>query len=156
MAAAYAGMKMWDEAARNAQEALRLRPDYQLARNNLVWALQEKQKLAGGPAPVPAAPAQAVVGANAGQLLNLSMQLYQSGKYPECIAAARQAIKIDPTLAEAYNNIAACSSNLKKWDDAIAAASEALRLRPDFQLARNNLAWAVQQKQLAGAAPRSK
>jgi protein O-mannosyl-transferase len=154
MAAAYAGMKMWDEAARNAQEALRLRPDYQLARNNLAWALQEKQKLAGGP--VPAAPASAVAGANAGQLLNLSMQLYQSGKYPECIAAGRQAIKIDPTLAEAYNNIAACSSSLKKWDDAIAAASAALRLRPDFQLARNNLAWAVQQKQSAGAAPRSK
>ena len=95
LAAAYAGLKMWDEAARNAQEALRLRPDYQLARNNLVWILQEKQKIAGA---APPAPAQAAVAANAGQLLNLSMQLYQSGKYPECIAAAKQAIKLDPTI----------------------------------------------------------
>ena len=153
MAAAYAGLKMWDEAARNAQEALRLRPDYQLARNNLVWILQEKQKIAGAPPP---APAPAAGAANAGQLLNLSMQLYQSGKYPECIAAAKQAIKLDPQLAEAYNNIAACSSSMKNWDDAIHAASEALRLKPDFQLAKNNLVWALQQKQLAATAPRSK
>ena len=81
-------------------------------------------------------------------LLNISLLLYQQGRYQECIAAAQKALRLKPDYAEAYNNIAAAYQAMHEWDQAIAAAQQALRIKPDFQLARNNLAWAQSQKQL--------
>jgi protein O-mannosyl-transferase len=52
------------------------------------------------------------------------------------------AISLRPLYAEAWNNIAAASNAMSRWDDGIHAAEEAIRLKPDYQLARNNLAWA--------------
>jgi tetratricopeptide (TPR) repeat protein len=43
IAAANNAMGRWDEGIRAANEALRLNPNYVLARNNLQWALQQKQ-----------------------------------------------------------------------------------------------------------------
>ena len=43
IAAAYSALHLWDFAIAAAQEALRIRPDYQLARNNLNWALEQKR-----------------------------------------------------------------------------------------------------------------
>jgi hypothetical protein len=47
---AYSSMSRWDEGIKAAEEALRWKPDYQLARNNLAWARaqREKQKSGGG------------------------------------------------------------------------------------------------------------
>ncbi len=82
------------------------------------------------------------------ELLNLSLSLYQAGKFEESIRAAQAALQIDPNYAEAYNNIAAAYSALRRWDESIAAARQALRLKPDSTLARNNLNWALEQKRL--------
>lgn len=41
-------MSHWDEGIKAAEEAIRLKPDFQLARNNLEWAQQEKQKSGAG------------------------------------------------------------------------------------------------------------
>ena len=40
---------MWDEAITAAKEAIRLKPDFQLAKNNLAWS--ESQKKINAPAP---------------------------------------------------------------------------------------------------------
>ena len=40
-------LNLWDEAIKNTQEAIRLAPDMQLARNNLAWIMREKQKIDG-------------------------------------------------------------------------------------------------------------
>jgi tetratricopeptide (TPR) repeat protein len=37
-------LQLWDEAMRNTEEAIRLDPSLQLARNNLEWIRQEKTK----------------------------------------------------------------------------------------------------------------
>ncbi|MBC5810128.1 MAG: tetratricopeptide repeat protein [Candidatus Eremiobacteraeota bacterium] len=50
IAAGYAGLAMWDDAAVAATQALRLAPGYQLAKNNLAWALREKAAAAKRPA----------------------------------------------------------------------------------------------------------
>jgi tetratricopeptide (TPR) repeat protein len=48
LGAAYAALAQWDLAIQNDQQALRLKPDFQLAKNNLAWALSRK--------PLPATP----------------------------------------------------------------------------------------------------
>ncbi|HXJ44063.1 MAG TPA: tetratricopeptide repeat protein, partial [Bryobacteraceae bacterium] len=84
--------------------------------------------------------------AEATRYLNLSFEACRTEKAEECIALAKKALALNPSYAEAYNNIAAANEALQHWDEAIAAAREALRLRPDFQLAKNNLAWSESQK----------
>ncbi len=88
-------------------------------------------------------------------LLQLSLLYHQAGQFADCIRAAREAIRLRPDYAEAYNNIAAGHEALGQWDEAIAAATQALRIKPDYALARNNLVYAEQQKKSA-AAPRSR
>ena len=48
IAAANASLHRWDEAVTAAQHAVALKPDFQLAKNNLAWALSEKEKAGGG------------------------------------------------------------------------------------------------------------
>ncbi len=45
IAAAAAEEKNWAEAVTAAKEAVRLKPDFQLAKNNLAWAQSELQQL---------------------------------------------------------------------------------------------------------------
>jgi len=138
VAASYAALHQWDKAIANAEGALRIRPGFQLAKNNLAWARAEKGEAGEVSAASPLHTAQ--------YFLNVSLQYYEAGRYQDCIAAAREALQRDPDMAEAYNNLAAGSASLGMWDEAIRAANEAIRIKPDFQLARNNLAWALDQK----------
>ena len=137
--AAYGAMQQWNQGIENEQAALRLQPDLQIARNNLALFAQKKT----------AAPA--AMTATAADLINRSLALNQAGQYQESISAAQEALRIDPSSAEAWNNIAAGYESLHQWDEAIAAAQKALALKPDFQLARNNLAWSLQQRQATSA-----
>ena len=59
--------------------------------------------------------------------------------YPECIDTARQAVRLNPGSAQAYNNLGYCSGNLGKWDEGIQYLNEALRLQPDFSTAKGTL-----------------
>ncbi len=78
--------------------------------------------------------------------LNLSLAYSRARRFPESLAAAKNAVRLRPDYAEAFNNEAAAYEDLHQWDDAIAAAREALRLKPGFTLARNNLIYAASQK----------
>jgi len=80
-----------------------------------------------------------------------SLGFYNAGKFEESLRAAREALQLRPDYAEAFNNIAAASNALQRWDDGIRAAEEALRINPSFALARNNRQWALSQKQSKAA-----
>jgi tetratricopeptide (TPR) repeat protein len=84
--------------------------------------------------------------------LNQSLILYNAGRYTDSIAAAREALRLRPTYAAAWNNIMANYNSMADWDNAIAAGEMALRLDPMSQLAKNNLARARAQKEKAAAA----
>jgi hypothetical protein len=47
MAAGYSSLERWDDAIQAASEAIRLKPDYPLARKNLDWAVTHKQAAKG-------------------------------------------------------------------------------------------------------------
>jgi tetratricopeptide (TPR) repeat protein len=70
---------------------------------------------------------------------SLSMLNYQARRYPQCIAAAEEAIKLNPKFAEGYNNIGAAYIKLLQYDKAVEALKQALVLKPGFVLAQNNL-----------------
>ena len=80
--------------------------------------------------------------------INQSLRLNLQGQFEESISAARNALRLDPSSALAWNNIAAGEEALHHWDAAIVAAQKAISLQPDFQLAKNNLAWSISQKKL--------
>jgi protein O-mannosyl-transferase len=119
----------WVNVKKIADEVLRLSP-------NDADALRYAAMVAN--------PANATLSAE--EYLTLSLRNFQNKRYEDCIQAAKEALRLRPDYAEAYNNIAAAYQSLGRWDEAIAAAREALRLKPDFQLAQNNLAYATSQK----------
>lgn len=82
--------------------------------------------------------------------LSRSQTLYDQGLYGEAIKAAREALRLRPDYAEAWNNICAACNALGQYDKAAAACDEALRLKPDFELARNNLQYARQRAKPSG------
>ena len=74
--------------------------------------------------------------------LDLSLQDYREGHYAESIGASRDALKLRPNYAEAWNNIGAAYNKLGRYAEAVAACEQALRYKPDLELARNNLQYA--------------
>jgi tetratricopeptide (TPR) repeat protein len=86
--------------------------------------------------------------------LSLSLIYHRAGRYRDSIAAAREALRLRPLYAEAFNNVAAGYEGLGQWEEAIQAAEQALRIQPDNELARNNLIYARSKIQQTGARPR--
>ncbi|MEQ9063004.1 MAG: tetratricopeptide repeat protein [Vicingaceae bacterium] len=75
-------------------------------------------------------------------LINLSLKMYNEGKYQSCIQACQKALEMDPNSAKAYNNMCIAYIRLNRIDDAIEAGKMAVKLDPHFKLAKNNLRWA--------------
>ena len=131
----------WADLQRVSSQTLLLAPEDASA---LRYAVLARHQQEGGVQ----APPGAAQPLTAESYLNLSRSYYESGRYEDCIRAARQALQLRPSYAEAYNNLAAAYQSTGRWDQAIVAAQQAIRLKPDFQLAQNNLAYAISQKRL--------
>jgi tetratricopeptide (TPR) repeat protein len=142
LAVSYLQLRMFDEATEAARQALRIRPDHPLAKDNLAWIEREKAK-------AEALHTQINTADSAGDLLNQSLQYAQTGLFKECMEAAKRATELDPGSAPAFNNLGFCAGKLQLWDEAIQSTEEAIRLGGDFQLGKNNLAWIRQQKDIA-------
>jgi tetratricopeptide (TPR) repeat protein len=132
----YREQRNWPMLRAAAEDLLQLIPGDPAATASLLAAK------VGGPQLASASPTPE-------DLLNLSLEHYQAGRYAEAMDSAKKALRLRPGYAEAYNNLAAAHASSKQWDDAIVAAREAVRLKPDFQLAKNNLAWAENEKAAA-------
>lgn len=78
--------------------------------------------------------------------LNLSLTYYQQGMYEKSIDACKNAIKLKPDFADAYSNMCAAYNQLKQWDKAIEACNKALVINPSHKLANGNLNWAKDEK----------
>jgi tetratricopeptide (TPR) repeat protein len=76
------------------------------------------------------------------QWLERSLRQYQGRFFDDSIASSREALKLRPDYAEAFNNICAAENQLGRYVEAITNCERALAIKPDFPLARNNLAYA--------------
>jgi hypothetical protein len=70
----------------------------------------------------------------------LSLAYSRMGRYTDAVVAARTGVALDPTVADAWNNLARGCIQLQRWDEALNAANNAIRLAPDDETANANLA----------------
>jgi len=123
-----ASMGRTEEAAVLARRAIELSPAHSEA----------QQLLSSLSSNLPATPQQ---------WLERSLRQYQAGSYADSITSSREALKLRPDYAEAFNNICAAENAVGRFAEAIPACERALALKPDFPLARNNLAYARSKRQ---------
>lgn len=130
----------YDEALLLANQGLVLSPGHERLK-------RLRQELKGVKSPVDAAKEVAVANPTADNYVNLSLELYNAGRFHESALAAEEATKIKPDYAVAWNNICAAYNKTGDWEKAIAAGEKAVTLMPDDARAKNNLLFAGQSKQ---------
>ncbi len=83
---------------------------------------------------------------NADNFVNLSLAFYNSNQFLESAIAAKEAARIKPDYAIAWNNICAAYNKIGEFDSAFAAGTKAVMLKPNDELTKNNFIYAQQQK----------
>ncbi|MGZ4060677.1 MAG: tetratricopeptide repeat protein, partial [Bacteroidia bacterium] len=71
--------------------------------------------------------------------ISLSLVYYNLGSYQKCADAAQKALDYNPKSVAAFNNICSAYNMLKLWDKAIEAGENGLKIDPNNQLLKNNL-----------------
>jgi tetratricopeptide (TPR) repeat protein len=136
-------LKDYAEAIDNCNRALTIEPDFQLARNNLKWASDEKNKTL---AAIAGAKQTTPVG-DAAFYLDQGMNELHVGDYDQAIVSWQHTLQLDPKNAAAANNIGIAYMMKKRTAEAVVWFNKAIELDPGSQLAKNNLAWAHQEQQ---------
>jgi Flp pilus assembly protein TadD len=77
--------------------------------------------------------------AKARVLAKTARNLFRQGRYTEAEAAYREAIRLDPALADAHNDLGLVLRDTGRLAEAEAAYREAIRLDPDYAIAHNDL-----------------
>ena len=126
-----------DEAIRQFQEAIRLKPDYANARFNFSAVLsmngQTDEAIRQYEEALRLKPDEAEA------QYNLATLLLGKGRLDEAIHHFQQALSAKRDYAEAHNNLGTAFYRQGRVGEAIREFQEALRLKPDFADARKNL-----------------
>lgn len=88
----------------------------------------------------PAGDRAAIASIHAHEHAMLSEKYYELGRYTDAVVEARTGVALDPTLLEAWNNLAQACIRIKRWDEALNAANNAVRIAPDDEIANAHLA----------------
>jgi len=137
---AYTMQKSYNQAIADCQQALRIQPRFQLAKNNLAWATSELEKTQKTVAQQEqtAPPAR-----DANFYLAEGMNFLHLGNYDQAIEAWQRMQTLDPHSALAANNMGTAYMFKKQPEQAKILFLKAIQLDPSLQIARNNLAWAT-------------
>jgi tetratricopeptide (TPR) repeat protein len=161
------------QCALTAEKAAQIRPDYNLAWNNVCAGYNKvgefDKAVAAGKKAVELAPADQLSNGNLAAALSeqarfkqltdaattapaydkwilLSLEWYKVNNFRKSLEAAEEAVKMNPNDATGYNNVCAAANRVGEFDRAIEAGEKAVALRPEWELAKNNLAEAKRLK----------
>jgi tetratricopeptide (TPR) repeat protein len=119
--------------------ALQIDPAYQLAKNNMKWAQDEKQKMVQT---LSTQEQTAPADRNSSFYLAEGLNFLHVGDNDQAIKAWQQALQHDPRNALAANDIGTAYMLKQQPATAVTWFQKAIELDPALQLAKNNLAWA--------------
>ena len=142
--AANAGLMQFDAAIASYSHAIKIKPDYAEAYNNMGNALRDK----GDPETAIVNYKQAInINPDyAEAYYNLGIILQDKNNLDAAISNYKQALKIKPDYAEAYNNMGNALKYQNNLEAAILSYTEALKLKPDYAEAYNNMGGALHDK----------
>jgi protein O-mannosyl-transferase len=138
----------FDEAIVECKKALKIKPDFAAAHNNLGAALVENRRGDNGAGGQTGAVDEAIVhyqravqiNPNFAQAhSNLGTALLLKGQVDEAIAHYQKALEIDPDYAEARYSLGNAFLAKGRYNESIANYEAALRVRPDYFEAHYNL-----------------
>jgi tetratricopeptide (TPR) repeat protein len=144
LGAALLGKGQLDEAIRQCQEAIRLKPDCTDAHNNLGTAFVMKGQMDAAIRQYQEALRLKPDYADA--CYNLANALLMKGHTDEAIRQLQEALRLKPDYAQAHNNLGVALDRKGQSDEAIRHYQEALRLKPDYAEACYNLGNALLMK----------
>jgi tetratricopeptide (TPR) repeat protein len=134
---AYGKMNFFDDAAASFQQAIKLKPDYIDAWNNLGWAYTESGKLPEAVGVfeqlIKFTPKDAQVWSNLG---GVQARL---GHAVDAIAAYQMAIQLKPDYADAHFNLGVAYAGQAKFEEAVKSFRQAIKYQPNFAEAWFNL-----------------
>ena len=130
-----------EEATALFREAVRLKPDFAEAHNNLGLALQEQGQLAAAVAQYQQALRLKPNYVNAHY--NLGNALKAQGQLAAAVAQYQEAVRLKPDYAEAHNNLGGAFRDQGKLDEALVCYRRALELKPDFAWVHSNLVYTL-------------
>lgn len=126
------------------KKAISLDTSFQLAKNNLKWGLDEKQKTINT---INTLLTTSPEKQDQAYYIQLGLLYMQVGEYNKSIAIWSDGLKKYPSASSIfYNNIGTAQVFNKEYDKAIENFNKALAADPNNQLAKNNIAWAQQEK----------
>jgi tetratricopeptide (TPR) repeat protein len=126
-----------DEAVACFEQALRLRPDFAAAHNNLGNVLSDRGDAAG--AADHYRQALRLQPGNVGMAFNLGNALQRQADLAGAAACFRRCLQLQPGMAAAHFCLGTVQEAQGQRDEAAGHYREALRLKPDYAEAHNNL-----------------
>jgi protein O-mannosyl-transferase len=131
-----------DQAINEYEKAVKISPNYAVARYNLGVALVDRGQIDDAIAQFRRATEVSPDFADAHN--NLGSALAGRGQVDEAIERYHKALAIKPDLAEAHNNLGNALLGRGEINEAMAEYGKALEIKPDYADAHNNLATALQ------------
>ena len=140
-----------DEAIRQFEEGVRLKPDYAYTHYNLGIAFDKQGQVDKAIGQLQEALRLEPDYADA--RYNLGVAFFQQGRTAEAIGQFRETIRLQPDHHQAHNNLGTAVGLNGQTDEAIRHFQEALRLKPDYGEARTNLVVVLATKARASPPP---